>query len=134
MTRPNPATPPSPADPKFVKFAYQVRVTVDLCRADLDYLIQVAERHYDFVCKSFALEGGLLYGWRNYFEGRDNERTSWDLTVRDLDVIAKILEQSPGMHLYFPFRRLLIDAIAEQERANAPAVSSDPASKIDPPA
>lgn len=49
------------------KFFYRVSAVVKLTGAEIAFLLEHAERHYDGKCKNAALpgEGGFINGWRN---------------------------------------------------------------------
>ncbi len=67
-------------------------VTVDLKLVEA--LIVLSEAHYDAVCRSYSVTGGLLLNWRGQFFWQDTPPATVEVsaTFRDLDIITKICE------------------------------------------
>lgn len=74
---------------------------VEMTREDLDIIWACAERHYDLKVEQMTKQGGLLYGIKNHFTWPDvkDEKVSIRLNFRDLDTMAKALEQAGHLDL-----------------------------------
>ena len=109
-------------------YEYEVKPVIELSRAEVDALIKLAELHYDFKCKSYAKEGGLLFRYRTLFNnGYDEGKGVISVTIglRDVDTLCKILEGAEfpgtpelGKELWYPMRALFQEGAAEQARLN----------------
>lgn len=81
-----------PAQPQTFGFEYEVRLAVSLPLAWTSLLKQVAAHHYDFMCRE-AGKQGIINGLHN--TACDSEfPSSFRVAWRDLDLIAKVMEQA----------------------------------------
>ena len=65
---------------------------VEMSQKDLDLIWACAEKHYDLTVQKMTRQGGVLFGIRNQLGESDS--TEVHLCFRDLDTMAKALEQS----------------------------------------
>ncbi len=86
-----PAGPAEAAQPKIFGFFYEVRLGVSLPLAWTRLLKQVAEHHYDAVCREAGRQGVIngLHNTASDCEFPSSYRVSW----RDLYLITKVMEQ-----------------------------------------
>lgn len=83
-------------------FRYEVNLRVELTRREVDLLIAVCDRHYDFAVRGLAApgEGAVLNAFRNHLNiptrvPASPEDTAEGLfTYRQLDTLAKGLENA----------------------------------------
>jgi hypothetical protein len=98
---------------------YVPEVDVEFTWADVESMILLSERHYDYKCKELSQQYvGVLYGMRNMFESRGKDATIiYRLNGRTADLLAKCVERDP-MLLYkmMPIVKKLND---EWRRVNA---------------
>ncbi len=125
--------------PRRERFRYEVLTTASITRPNLDHLIETSRKHYDSTCRSLSIPGpdAVLHGWRNQFWAAEGEpvpeRASWNLSIRHLDVLCKVLEQSDRWDLRSKFQDLLREAIKERERVNAASQPAPVTSEAPPP-
>lgn len=92
--------------PIYDGFEYRVRLRVSIPRAWGEFLRIVARHHYDGWCKESA-RSGVVNGLCNTACDEPEIATRFPVGWRDLDLLAKIMEQA---HYH-------VDSAASQERA-----------------
>lgn len=65
---------------------------IDMSQEDLDMIWACAESHYDCTVQKMTRQGGVLFGIKNQLG--ESASTNVHLGFRDLDTMAKALEQS----------------------------------------
>lgn len=112
---------------KQTSYTYIIRTQVQLFYEELLFLIDLAEHHYDGVCKSTAMPGGLLYGLRNKFvfdqgvNPHPGSKLDCELSNDQLDTLNKILEMAryvqhnPCPGLVFEMQQIFKASIAHQQ-------------------
>jgi hypothetical protein len=76
---------------KHLGLSFQVRVKLELTSEDIGFLIELANHHYDALCRATASSGadGFLWGALNSIDGG---KTVAEWTFRECDLVLKILE------------------------------------------
>ena len=83
---------------KFIEVTYEASIRVIFTERELNLMMTLSARHYDAYCRMVGVPGArrdaFLYGMRNraYGVARATGSVSYDLTFRQLDTLAKILE------------------------------------------
>lgn len=67
---------------------------IDMSQEDLDMIWACAEKHYDCTVQQMTRQGGVLFGIKNQLTCSSSASTNVHLGFRDLDTMAKALEQS----------------------------------------
>ena len=93
-----------------IRFIYDAKLRLKITRAELATLRTVCERHYDSTVRGLSIpgRGAVLNGAATMMA--DQNEVDADFTFRDLDVLAKGLEQADSEEevlLAFRVRRLL---------------------------
>lgn len=75
------------------------RFDVTVTRSLVDVLTKLGTWHYDNVCRSAVMCGGLIYGWVNQMDWLEvgEETFVASITNRELQTCLKICETSPTM-------------------------------------
>ena len=80
---------------KHTGFDYVVKAEVTLTKAEVENIIELGGKHYDFKCMAACKYGGFIYGIKNrllHFNDGNEEEITVHLMFRELDLMAKILE------------------------------------------
>lgn len=76
---------------KRLGFSYRVKAGIELPEADVDFLIELSKRHYDFTCKNLSVpgRGAILNGMKNSVE---DGVAKINLDSREVNLLLKVLE------------------------------------------
>lgn len=74
------------------------KIKLSFTHDDLQLLMKYSHKHYDCHCCSVGEPGGFLYGMNNHFSGDPKERSTFNLTFREVDTLAKITECYTALH------------------------------------
>lgn len=80
-------------EPRTVGFEYTVRIAVALPAKWTELLKRVSASHYDYKCRE-AGECGVINGLHNTRIEDGAPASTFPLSWRDLDLIAKVMEQA----------------------------------------
>jgi hypothetical protein len=93
--------------PEYRGFEYKLRLAVSIPLAWAEFLRTVALQHYDLWCRESA-KAGVVNGLRN--TACDSEYpSSFPVEWRDLDLLAKIMEQSHYHAVSEPLKALAVE-------------------------
>lgn len=67
---------------------------VSFTKEEVLQLSKCSQSHYDFECQQLARTGGIIYGLLNSVEALDHPSCEISLRFRDVDILAKVLENS----------------------------------------
>lgn len=108
---------------KHLQFAYSVHAKVQYSRAELDLLLSMSSRHYDFKCRKVSELGGFLYGMAVRLQFTSEITETINLTSYELDTLCKICEGARSEEefaLGLFFRQTLASVATEYERLSEP--------------
>ena len=117
---------------KFKEFSYEVRAEIELTLAEVDTLIELGQRHYDYRCQGETKPGGFIWGWRIQLAMASPEPTPICVRFQEVDLTCKILEQcdmdNPAhLALVVGMHRLIKQIGDEHRLRNEQGFISDPA-------
>jgi hypothetical protein len=102
-------------------YLYEIKVTLEFGRAEVDHLLQLARAHYDPRCNAAAEPGprGILNGLANsVVDGRG----TFTFAVDELATLVKICELEAHMprtiRLFLPLSQVLREACDHSMRIN----------------
>jgi hypothetical protein len=95
----------------FRGYQYSVSATVDLSLHEVQFIRQMALRHYDATCRQAAGVGGFLYSWKNRFSlwAGDLDRAQISVNSSEADLVCKILERDTQRVAWLSLVRLMMN-------------------------
>ena len=97
---------------KIDSFYYDTRVNLSATAEEIDYMIACSRSHYDWACKDasgvssiergIATKNGFLTVWKMFHKDSTQE-----LTLRELDLLCKIVENGEKRDFYYELRKIL---------------------------
>lgn len=126
---------------KLLRMWYMPEADVEFTWTDVECLILLSERHYDYKCQELSKQGGMLYGMRNMFSFPLNLGTEDDKAIRrtatityrldatEANLLAKCSESDPSLlYRLVPIFKALNDEYlkinAENRRAERSTIFS----------
>lgn len=82
---------------KLAQLFYIPEACVEFTQADINLLMKSSQGHYDRLCRSLSENGGLIYGLNNAARTSETGLADRNCTLRDIDVLRKIMEMPPGL-------------------------------------
>lgn len=70
---------------------------IQFTKAHINVLMELANHHYDGVCRDAARVGGFIYGWNNHIQFYELP-SPVSANSRQVDICLKILEDSSHLH------------------------------------
>jgi len=114
-----------------VGYRFDTKVRLHATSQEIDYMIDCSRHHYDWTCKeaSFVVGGkvrtnGFLTIWKGHVQFEEEhkkpeqEPLPYDLSMSQLDLLCKIIENGENRDLYYKLREIARDATEKSCEVN----------------